>query len=65
MSRTNYTEELQPPWLATKLCTYTTYLFRLPLQQTPRLQYQISVGPPLHWVCTSIAIASTSEAVLV
>jgi hypothetical protein len=46
--------------LATILCTYLTHY---PLQQTPRLQYQISVGPPLHWVCTSIA--STIEAVLV
>ena len=60
MSRTNYNGGITTT-LATKLCTY---LFQLPpLQQTPRLQYQISVGAPLHWVCTSIA--STSEAVLV
>ena len=59
MSRTNYNGGITTA-LATKLCTY---LFQLHLQQTPRLQYQISVGAPLHWVCTSIA--STSEAVLV
>ena len=57
MSRTNYNGGITTT-LATKLCTY---LFQLPLQQTQRLQYQISVGAPLHWVCTSIA--STSEAV--
>jgi hypothetical protein len=49
MSRTNYNGGITTN-LATKLCTY---LFQLPLQQTPRLQYQNSVGAPLHWVCTS------------
>ena len=44
MSRTNYNGGITTT-LATKLCTY---LFQLPLQQTPRLQYQISVGAPLH-----------------
>jgi hypothetical protein len=59
MSRTNYNGGIATT-LATKHCTY---LFQLPLQQTPRLQYLISVGAHLHVVCTSIA--STSEAVLV
>jgi hypothetical protein len=44
MSRTNYNGGITTT-LATKLCTY---IFQLPLQQTPRLQYQISVGAPLH-----------------
>ena len=47
MSRTNYNGGITTT-LATKLCTY---LFQLPLQQTPRLRYQISVGAPLH-CCT-------------